>query len=112
MNLVKFNKAQVKLNKKQRQLYKLINEKLRKDEPITIEEAKDLYINHGCRNVRDGTPYYYNYWHRNEKGEIQTVLEPMDEEQIRKATTLYLMGGIGALVMKGALKIVPQLELK
>ena len=101
-----------RLTEGQKVLYRLACNKLEREERIFFKEAKKLYFSYGCREMRDGVPYYYNYYQRNEAGEIVGGFEPMSEYQIVNQVITWLTRNIGSLVLKGYLKIMPAIELK
>ena len=107
--LVKFNDKKIELTKSQLILYKFFYDKLEKDEPVLFEEAKEMYIKHSCRDVVKGIPqtcwYYWN------NGKCTEKWHPMTESDLRLNIANYIIRGLGALVVKGALKITPQLHL-
>lgn len=101
-----------KLNKGQLKLYTVILVKLEADEPIYIEEARQMWIDYVAKEVKDGVPRYWNFWWENEKGERVGRWQPMDEWSISNASTQWLLRSLGALILKGYLKIIPQVQLK
>lgn len=121
LNLVKFNRTIPALTKKQKTLYSFICNKLEKDEDVKLEEVKEIWLKHSCRNVINGIPHI-NTWKmvwgddgkavKDEHGrdKITWVDIPMDQQQIKQAVTFYFMSGIGSLVMSGALKIIPTID--
>lgn len=96
----------------QKCLYDLVRIKLDRDESLLFSEVKPIYVNHVCRTVQNGVPYYFNYWWRNDKDEIVGRDEPMSEQQILAASVMWLTHNIGSLVLKGYLKVLPVLELE
>ena len=106
--LIKLNNSKLKLSIKQEILYNFICEKLEQDEPITFEEAKEMYIKHSCRQVINGIPHEGRNYYKD--GEYKWKLVPMQEEWLKMSVVMYLTRGIGSLVLKGALKITPQLN--
>lgn len=99
------------LTKGQKSLFEVICLKLEKGDVLTFSEAKEIYINNVNREMRNGVPYFFNWWWRNEKDEMVGRLEPMSKEQINIAVITWLTHNIGCLVLKGYLKILPVLEL-
>lgn len=100
------------LTKGQTSLYIKIQVKLEKNEKLTFNEVRDIYINWACRDVRKGVPYFWNWWWRNEKDEMVGRSEPMSEEQINISTITWLTHNLGCLVLKGYLKVLPAIELE
>lgn len=82
----------------------------KQNSPLLFEEAKRMYLNHGCRDVRNGIPYTYDYWMKDSKGERSGGYVPMSENEIKIYATHWIMHNIGALVLKGYLKVLPQIE--
>lgn len=100
------------LTKAQVDLYALICVKLKSNEPILYEEAKDIYFAKACQNLRDGWPHWWNYWgHKDEKGEWVGEWRRYSDDMVKYTVFNWLTSNIGKLVMKGALKIIPQIEL-
>lgn len=103
------------LTKGQKQLYLLVSIKLDLGTPITFEEARKIWVNLVCREVRNGIPHYYNlYLNRlEEDGEVKFKggYEPMNDYMIASRTILWLTSNIGALVLKGYLKAIPTIEI-
>lgn len=100
-----------KLTKSQTILYTLILKKIDSGDPITFLEAKDVYVNHACREVRNGIPQVYNCWWRNEKDEMVGRYQDMSDYEVTTRTMMWLTQNIGALVLKGCLKVIPQIEI-
>lgn len=96
----------------QLKLYELVVYKVENGLPIKFEEAKTLYINYACREVRDGKPFYFNCWWRNEKEEMVGRWQELSQYEVATRTMMWLTQNIGALVLKGFLKIIPQIEVK
>lgn len=95
----------------QTDLYDLVVSKLKDDAPITFMEAKSIYLTKVCRDIRNGIPYYWNAWKRNEAGETVGGAEPMTEYDLTRRVLLWITANIGALVLKGYLKVIPMIEL-
>ena len=103
----------VKLTKAQKYLYSLICKKLKKEEKLTFEEAKKLYLGYVNRYMIEGVPHKTNYWVPTEEpGQYTSRLEPMTQEEIDWATSFWLTANIGRLVLKGYLQVMPMIELK
>lgn len=100
----------------QKDLYALIVDKLNGNEPIYFLEAKDIFIKKVCKQVYDGIPYCFNIYanrYVDDSGEVNFKggYEPMTEDEVTKRVLLWLTSNIGALVLKGYLKLIPQIEL-
>lgn len=98
------------LSKGQKVLYSLICKKLEREERLTFQEAKDIYINNSCRDVRDGIPYRYDYYHRNAEDKIVGACIPMEEWYLSQIVMMWLTHNIGCLVLKGYLKVIPTID--
>jgi len=101
-----------KMTKGQVRLYTVLLKKIKTNDPITFEEAKEIYIGWGCREVRGGVPHSYNPWWKDNNGVERGRWEPLNEWEVATRTMLWLTSNIGALVLKGYLKVIPQIELK
>ena len=99
------------LTKGQKELYSLICLKIQNSDVLSVSEVKNIYVNLVNRWQKNGIPYYYDFWKRNEKGEIVGGLEPMTESQLMIATVTWLTQNIGSLVLKGYLQVIPKLQL-
>lgn len=101
------------LSKAQKPLFDLICKKLGNNQKLTLPEVKDIYLNYSCRDVRDGIPYYYEYCKSYDHKENKCIggYSPMPIKYADMLTTMWLMHNIGALVLKGYLKVIPILEL-
>lgn len=105
-------KPTLKLTKAQTDLYSLICDKLATNKPLEYEEVKQIYISKACQQVRDGKVYWYNYYHhKNEKDEWEGGVSFYSEDVVKNIVFCWLTFNIGKLVMKGALKIIPQIQL-
>ncbi len=105
-NFVKFNKENFRLTDKQKVLYLFIVDKVEKDEAITFDEAKNLYAKYSCHDLLEGEPARYAPYLVDGKCEIIK----QDKYELRQNVVNYITRGIGSLVLKGALKITPQLQ--
>lgn len=105
------------LTKGQVGLYELVCKKLKTQEPITFNEAKDIFINKVARDVRNGIMYRedYHFIKIETDGKIERKIKwfsrPMTDWEIKNRVSLWLVNGIGSLVLKGALKVIPAIEL-
>lgn len=98
----------------QRCLYGVICEKLKSDTPIYAEEAVKMWLENVSRaNFINGEPHTYEYYGRYD--DIQKKWVPcwrkLSDWEIKTRSITWLMAAIGALVLKGYLKIIPQLEI-
>lgn len=106
-----------RLTKGQKDLLHLIDGKLKANEQILYVEAEEIWINKVCRMVKDGIPYYWNYWHKeyiDENGEKQWHggYDPLPKSWLPTRVLLWLTANIGSLVLKGYLEVIPRIELK
>ena len=103
------------LTKGQTNLYALIVKKISENKSVNIQDAKDLYLAYGCKEIRGGVPCTFNYWANHYTLPDGTTgykgaYEPMPQSMIERYATLWIMTNIGSLVIKGYLKIIPQIE--
>lgn len=98
----------------QKPLFALICDKLCKGDKLTMPEIKQIYIKYACREVRNGVPYFWDYWKNydyiNKKSVGGWVKRP--DKHLNQLVTMWLMNNIGSLVLKGYLKVLPIIELK
>lgn len=104
-------------NKSQKALYAFILEKIKLNEPLKMNEITSLWIQHVCKNIIDGVPHYWDYWANPYKAEDgvtkhRGAYKPHSKEFIEKLSVIWLTRTIGVLVMKGLLKIIPQIEIE
>lgn len=114
LNLVKFNKNNViasTLTKKQQLVYKFVYNKVKSDETINFEEIKQLYIDYGNGNVINGIPHSPEYAFKQPDGSWKYQSYPMYPEEIKRVSIYWFTQKLGVLVVKGALKIIPQIEI-
>jgi hypothetical protein len=95
----------------QETLYKLISQKLKDNQSITYEEAQDIYFKQGCRNMINGWPHYSYSVQDNETKQWIRKDVRLSEEFVKYTVFQWLTFNIGKLVIKGYLKIIPQIEL-
>lgn len=111
----KYNSIAIERNatlvKSQRMMYSLICEKIKNKERLRLLEVRDIWLNYSHKDTRNGVPYYFNWWWRDETDKMVGRYEPMNEEQITIAMTMFLTNTIGRLVLKGYLRVIPELEL-
>lgn len=108
--LVKF--SNLVLTPAQKDLYALICEKLKDNKPILYEEAKKIYFEKGCRTMRNGWPHWWWSVKNEETGNYEARYAPYTEEAVKYITFNWLTFNIGKLVVKGALKVIPQIKLE
>lgn len=106
-----------RLTKGQSTLLQLIIEKIDDSKPITFNEAKEIYLSKVCQIMREGVPMYYeHYAHKTvkENGEIEWKGDfiPITDYQLTQYVLHWLVSNIGALVLKGHLKVIPMIEVK
>lgn len=104
-------KKRANLTKGQHVLYGLICKKLETNDVILLQEIKDIYVHYACREVRNGVPYTYNFWWKKENEQWLGRYEPMTSEQVTLWSLKWITQNIGSLVLKGYLKVLPQLQL-
>lgn len=105
------------LTKGQRILLSIITDKIHSGASITLEETKNIWITAVCREIREGLPYYYDYYKEtiiNSDGNKvwRGGYSLMSDWQITQRSLMWLTSSIGSLVMKGFLKVIPRIELK
>lgn len=99
------------ITKGQAALYDLTVERVAAQRAITLDEAVEIYSTKVCRNFVDGKPAGY-VWRFNETRDKYTAeLEPLTDFELQQRSIQWLMTSIGALVMKGYLKVTPMIEL-
>ena len=95
----------------QESLYKLISQKLVENKSITYEEARDIYFKQACQNMINGWPHYsYSVQDNETKNWIRHHIR-LSEANVKFTVFRWLTFNIGKLVIKGYLKIIPQVEL-
>ena len=112
-----------KLSTGQKVLFDLICEKLKSGDKLTIEESRKIYIKNVCRSFENGKPAVYNYYYKriqepkwNKDGKLildakfEGRYEPMTEQYLNLTVLQWLTHNIGALVLKGYLKVLPIIE--
>lgn len=95
----------------QESLYKLISQKLVENKSITYEEAQEIYFKQGCKMMKDGWPHYQSYHQNSTETVPQWHYYRLSEENVKYIVFQWLTFNIGKLVIKGYLKIIPQIEL-
>lgn len=81
------------LTRGQKDLYSLIQEKLEASQMILYAEAESIWLTKVCREIRGG-------------------YEPLTKDMVTARVMLWLTSNIGALVLKGYLKVIPMIEVK
>ncbi len=94
----------------QKELLSLIESKVENGDRILFAEAESIYVSRVCREVREGIPHTYNYWIDNGEGKSKGGFEPMPKEMVVNRVIMWLTCNIGALVLKGYLKVMPIIE--
>jgi hypothetical protein len=109
--------GKVNMRPAQKSLYELICRKLHSGDAITISEAKDIWLRQVHSNWKwsDGKPTHYVSVPRyKEDGKFDywtTELQPFKHEEMLKTVLLWLTHNIGMMVIKGHLKVIPQIEI-
>jgi hypothetical protein len=99
------------LREAQESLYVLICQKLKANEPITYEEAQKIYFEKSCRMMYNGWPHYCWYGKKDDETENTHHYSRLSDDNVKWLVANWLTSNIGKLVMNGALKIIPQIEL-
>ncbi len=100
-----------KLTTQQSELLKLMLEKVDKNETLKFDEVKNLWINY-VANISDGKPVYFEYYHhKDEDGEWRGGYSPLLDYCVDMRVNQWLTLNIGSLVIKGYLKIIPNMEM-
>jgi hypothetical protein len=105
------HKPNLIFRKGQKDLYELICAKLIKNEPLTYEEVRPIYFTHACNILKDGWPHSAYMTRNIETDQWENRYYKLSEDEVKYATFNWLTRTIGVLVMKGALKIIPQIQL-
>lgn len=96
-------------------LYKLIVGKLNSTDKITLDEAKHIWLNKVHRvwmKDKDGHPMANGYyWDDIEERWIDNK-HRMTEYEINFTVINWLTRNIGLLVIKGALKVIPMIDVE
>lgn len=95
----------------QESLYKLISQKLAENKSITYEEAQEIYFKQACRDMVNGWPHYSWSTYNKETEKYDYHQTRLSEEFVKYTVFQWLTFNIGKLVVKGYLKIIPQIEL-
>lgn len=101
-----------RLSKGQVPLYAKLVKNSNEGTVLQYEECEEMYLKYGCRGIRSGIPHTYNnYKSWDEKSDSwKGAYEAMTECEIQRATSMWIMHNIGSLVLKGYLKVLPQIE--
>lgn len=99
------------LRKSQSALYELLDKKIAQGKPVTLVEARKIWVEKSCRNVINGKPCMYRWRYDAETGKYRAELEVMTESEINFTVMDWLTRTIGILVMRGYLQIIPMIKL-
>lgn len=113
-NFVQFDKPSVSrhtLRKGQANLYDLLSKKVEKGTTVTYEEAHQIWIDKVCRNKIGEKPASWVWKYDHEEETYHSVLEVMSDDLVKMTVIGWLTRTIGVLVMKGYLKVIPQVQL-
>ena len=99
------------LRRSQATLYDLLSKKAKNGTTVTYKEAHEIWLTKACRNVTDGKPYSWCWRYDHDKDAYRSVLEPMSDDLVKMVVLQWLTRNIGVLVMKGYLKVIPQVRL-
>lgn len=100
------------INSAQKILYKTIVRKLQNDEALSIDETVSLWKDCVCQNLIKGIPHYFDPFTFNSKTNEMGSLIPLTQSQVRGRAVHWLMHGIGALIVKGYIDILPKINVK
>lgn len=95
-------------------LYKLIVGKLDSGDKITLEEAKHIWLHKVHRDWnkdKDGHPMSYGYVWSDVSRDFSYERHRMTESEITLTVLNWLTRNIGLLVVKGALKVIPMIDV-
>jgi hypothetical protein len=101
--------SRTSLRRGQAALYDLLAVKIKTGKPVTIKEARNIWLEKVCQNMIDGKPHR-GIWYAVEGGERQKFV-PMSPEEINFSVLNWLTKNIGILVMRGYLQVIPMVEL-
>jgi hypothetical protein len=101
----------IRLSIAQKKLFELICLKYKKQEKLKMGEIHDIWLSYSHKTVRDGVPYFWMWWWRNEKDEMVGKLMPMEKEQIKISVIMFLTHNLGRLILKGYLTVMPEMDL-
>jgi len=91
------------LTKAQKALFELIQDRLSNDKPILFIEAKSIYVEKACHNVKDGIPLTWNNWkYQDENGEWHGGWQPMTDYDLTQRVIYWITANIGCLVFNGS----------
>jgi hypothetical protein len=85
-------------------LYKLIVNKIDTGDILTLDEARHIWLTKVHGDVEGDKVYCMDYYVNRRR--------PMSNDEINFNVMNWLMLNIGRLVIRGYLKVVPQIELK
>lgn len=103
-----------RLTRGQQELYSMLCEKVRLGEKVHFDEAKKIWLDSACQNLEGGVPYYYDNYKSYDEEKKQWVggRSYLTDAMIANYAISWLLRNIGSLVIKGYLKVIPQLELE
>lgn len=99
------------LRRSQATLYDLLSKKVEKGTTVTYKEAHNIWLNKACRNKIGNKPASWVWRYDHEKDKYYSVLEVMSDDLVKMTVIGWLTRSIGLLVMKGYLKVIPQVQL-
>lgn len=107
------------MRKGQASLFDLITEKLATNQSVTLAEARNIWVEQVCMHLIDGKPHGYRLHYGSPAHDgtgtligYGTKLQPLSQEEIDFNTMNWLTKNIGLLVMRGYLKVIPQIQLE
>lgn len=89
----------------QQALLVLLLQRIRDERPVTTQDVVGFYQYHVQRDSRRETFEFRD-------GEPKTVFVPLDSEELKSRALDWLRRNLGALVVKGFLKVVPRFEIE
>lgn len=89
-------KKKTDLTKAQQALLFLINEKVKENKPLTIEDADEIHLKYVNKERKSG-------W---QTGEIT-----WGDWYTREVVTAWLLRNLGSLIIKGYLMVLPRIEI-
>lgn len=99
------------LRRSQAALYDLLSKRVATGKTVTYEEAHKIWVSKACRNKIGDKPASWVWRYDHDKEKYYSVLEEMPDDLIKMTVIGWLTRTIGILVMKGYLKVIPQVEL-
>lgn len=99
------------LRSQHQDLYRLIVDKLEKDERLTLTEAKEIWLQIPTSLYKDGVPHRAEYQYGGD-GFYARVEVPMTADEVVERVLKWLTQSIGLLVVRGYLKVTPMLDVR